>query len=295
MYDYSYTDQENLPPWVYGYSSIYHIQVEDGVRSIGDYAFDSLTNVSDISLGEDVRSIGVGAFLHCDSLSSISLPEGITALPDMAFLQCVALREVTIPATVREIGYGAFYGCPLETVNFAGTRRQWRRISIDGENDPLETAEIVFLGGNNGMTLEDSFEDRTGGAAEINCEDPAAGDFTISSSVPCIAFYQNGTEYVRIAAESVSGESDVYGFTLPEGCDDDSVRILVAVRCDLNGDGSVTGADADLALEMAAGNQEYGDMELLIGDINGDGSLTSTDALQILRLSNGQRTVSWGR
>jgi len=56
---------------------------------------------------------------------------------------------------------------------------------------------------------------------------------------------------------------------------------------DLDGDGVVTNADADLALEIAVGNLIPTPEQEAAGDINGDGRINSADAALILRIAAG--------
>ena len=57
----------------------------------------------------------------------------------------------------------------------------------------------------------------------------------------------------------------------------------------MDADGSVTAADARLALRAAVGLEEYekGGYEFRAADMNGDGAITAEDARLILRTSVG--------
>lgn len=63
---------------------------------------------------------------------------------------------------------------------------------------------------------------------------------------------------------------------------------------DLNGDGKVTEADADLALEIAVGNVVPAPEQEAAGDVNGDGRINSADAVLIMRLASGLPLVPAG-
>ncbi|PXF60433.1 MAG: hypothetical protein C4B59_09530 [Candidatus Methanogaster sp.] len=60
---------------------------------------------------------------------------------------------------------------------------------------------------------------------------------------------------------------------------------------DLNFDGSVTSADAAIALEIAAGSRPCDDAMRAIADVSGDGCITSLDALMILQAATGEITL----
>jgi uncharacterized protein YkwD len=82
--------------------------IEDGVTSIGDYAF-SDTPLSSISISNSVTSIGDYAFSNTP-LSSISIPNSVTSIGDYAFSN-TPLSSISISNSVTSIGDYAFYDC----------------------------------------------------------------------------------------------------------------------------------------------------------------------------------------
>lgn len=103
--EYSY---EGAAPWR---GIITEVIIEDGVTSIGEYAFDECFSLRKITIPESVISIGWGAFRSCMSLESVTLPTGITNIGRMAFYECTSLKEVTIPENVTTILDYAFSEC----------------------------------------------------------------------------------------------------------------------------------------------------------------------------------------
>lgn len=108
--------------------------IKEGTRFIGDNAFDSCTNLIEITIPNTVISIGTSAFNGCSCLNSATIPgsvteikgaafadcsnltsvvisNGITSIGDNAFRDCSSLRSVTIPDSVTSIGEEAFFGC----------------------------------------------------------------------------------------------------------------------------------------------------------------------------------------
>ena len=64
-----------------------------------------------------------------------------------AFYACSSLRTVTIPGSLTHIAGAAFLACgSLEELRYAGTPAQWAAIQIDGNNDALSAARIVYGG-----------------------------------------------------------------------------------------------------------------------------------------------------
>ena len=87
------------------------VKIQNGVTSIGDYAFDNCTSLTSIEIPSGVTSIGDGAFAYCTSLTSIEIPSGVTSIRDYAFDNCTSLTSIEIPSGVTSIGNSAFKNC----------------------------------------------------------------------------------------------------------------------------------------------------------------------------------------
>ena len=98
-------------PWACYSSAIKRIVIEDGVTSIGDYAFYNFSNLSSITIPNSVTSIGKYAFSDCSNLTSIKISNSVTSIGDSAFDGCSNLTSITIPDSVISIGDSAFYSC----------------------------------------------------------------------------------------------------------------------------------------------------------------------------------------
>ena len=108
MKDYNSSDN---PSPVCNNSKVKKIVIEDGVTSIGNYAFESCWNLTSITIPDSVTSIGKSAFHACSSLSSITIPDSVTSIENYAFRACSSLTSITIPDSVTSIGNGAFERC----------------------------------------------------------------------------------------------------------------------------------------------------------------------------------------
>ena len=128
MYDYS----SDSMPWKNFISRITSVVIEDGVTSIGSYAFSGCSNLTSVTIPNSVTSIGSYAFYGCTSLpvtdniryagpylvaavdksqNSYTIKEGTRFIGDKAFENCSGLKSVTIPHTVKSIGEEVFIGC----------------------------------------------------------------------------------------------------------------------------------------------------------------------------------------
>ena len=107
----------SLAPWVYNINGDMTIIINEGVTSIGEYAFLGTANIRilNISLPSTLVSIGKDAFLSNQSLNSIVIPDNVTKIGAMAFMGCVNLSSVKIGNSVTNIGDHAFCNCPQLT------------------------------------------------------------------------------------------------------------------------------------------------------------------------------------
>ena len=95
------------------------VVIEEGVSSIGVYAFGYCSFLESISLPEGLTSIGAYAFTHCESLVDINLPDSLLSVGSYAFSSCVALAHIALPEGATTVGLRAFYGCSgLLSVSF---------------------------------------------------------------------------------------------------------------------------------------------------------------------------------
>lgn len=131
-------------PWYQYRSNIKKVIIEDDVRSVGDYAFESLNNVDTVILGKDISYIGKFGFASCTNLKKINFPSALTKIGDAAF-ETVALDSVFLPDNVSIDGF-AFANSGLVYLNVDGT------IGLNAfrENKNLKT--VVIRSGTVGYT-----------------------------------------------------------------------------------------------------------------------------------------------
>lgn len=137
--------QSNVAPWLY---SIYNerierIEMNDGILSnIGDYAFNGLNNVKEITIPYPVEEIGKGNFYDCNALKKINFPPSLRKLDSTGI-------EFTGEVTVK-----GFAGTPFESVGgsekvkieYYDENYTWN-LGNQGENDNSVIGTLDYVSG----------------------------------------------------------------------------------------------------------------------------------------------------
>lgn len=90
--------------------------IPEGVKHIGDWAFEGCRRLTEVALPDGLISIGHWAFAEC-GLTGITFPMGLTAIKERAFFRCSRFTRVTLPPSIVSIGEYAFADCSnLETI-----------------------------------------------------------------------------------------------------------------------------------------------------------------------------------
>ncbi|MCD8310904.1 MAG: leucine-rich repeat domain-containing protein [Firmicutes bacterium] len=131
--------KNNYAPWGYYFYNGYvtSVVIEDGVTSIGRYAFEGCTSLTSVTIPDSVTSIGRSAFyntayyndennwedgvLYIDNWliaadsevvsGDYTIKSGTVGIAGGAFYECESLESITIPDSVTTIGESAFEYC----------------------------------------------------------------------------------------------------------------------------------------------------------------------------------------
>ncbi len=85
--------------------------IPESVTTIGEWAFDSCSGLTDINISDSVIVIGDMAFNYCSGLTSIIIPDSVTTIGMRAFNYCTGLTSIFISDSVTTIKYAAFENC----------------------------------------------------------------------------------------------------------------------------------------------------------------------------------------
>lgn len=111
-------------------TSLYSIKLGDNITSIGDMAFSMCSAIKSITLPRNLKSIGSMAFANCTKLSGFEIPDNLETIGDMAFAGCSALSSITIPATLTSFNGSVFASCPIKNIHVNESNTVYS--SIDG-------------------------------------------------------------------------------------------------------------------------------------------------------------------
>ncbi len=176
MADYSYKSN-NRCPWYNISKDIKTVVINQGITSIGNYAF-----------------------VYCNNLTSVTIPEGVTKIADCAF-DSYYLTSVTIPENVEYIGNSAFFNVPNIVYHGSLTndnRAGWGAFSINGyiEGDFVyadNTKKEIrrYFGNDSEVTIPDGVTS-IGGSAFNRYGMPEVTAVIIPESVTSIGEYAFG-------------------------------------------------------------------------------------------------------
>lgn len=97
--------------------------VPTGVTSIGDYAFESARNLTEVTLNDECEKVGANAFAHAKNLKDFIYNVNLKTIGESA-LSGTGLEQVVIPAK-WEMGHKVFQSCiKLTTVEFEEGRKE---------------------------------------------------------------------------------------------------------------------------------------------------------------------------
>ncbi len=98
-------------PWYNFAANITAVVMEEGVTSVGAYAFSNCTALASVTFPEGMTSIEPYAFNQCTGLKKANLPDSVTSIGAYSFYKCSALAELTLSSALTSVDTFAFYGC----------------------------------------------------------------------------------------------------------------------------------------------------------------------------------------
>ena len=282
--------------------SLNRVTIPNSVTNIGAFTFNRCISLSDIKIPGSVIRIENNLFDGCTGLTEVSIGAGVTKIEDYAFRDCKNLSVITIPESITSVGYRSFKGCDnLTTVNYYGTKEQWKEIEIGVEN-------LSFLG----KTIYNYYEiSGTCGENATWSFDEARGTLTISGTGAVTDYsgwknFADKVTYVEIGNGITSvGENVFNGFTaLKEvymaesvselgdnafaGCSE--LAIVTALSDTLSFSNAFSGNDSRLFFVAKAGSEACNALKSAGYTVNGISTNREKDGHKVLAF-DGKTTV----
>ncbi len=98
-------------PWYEYREHILSATIENGITSIGSYAFSGCNKLTTVTMADSVVQISPRAFLDCSSLTNVSIPDTVNYIGDSAFENCTSLTNVKLPSSITYVHWCTFRGC----------------------------------------------------------------------------------------------------------------------------------------------------------------------------------------
>lgn len=107
------------------YKNLKTVELNDGLKKIGDFAFSCCENLESITFPDSVDTIGEAAFQLCMNMQSVTFGSGFKTRDTVN-------SEGEVTRYVQEIGKFAFYFCDdIVSINYNGTVADFEALNID--------------------------------------------------------------------------------------------------------------------------------------------------------------------
>jgi hypothetical protein len=122
----------------FAYSGLTSIEIGEGVKTIGNYAFSNCNNLSELILCRGLEEIGSYAFYNCGNLRKLELPTTLKRINSRAFSECYSLSEIDFAEGedgegLTDIGNGAFRYCySLKDLHMPTTLKRIESYAFNG-------------------------------------------------------------------------------------------------------------------------------------------------------------------
>lgn len=136
-----YSAYATYPEWNESKDLIEHVVIEQGITTVGDFAFYDYPNIESVALPEGLKHLGNYTFAKCFKLSNVVLPSTLQSIGEKqlnynyrgyTFAECHSIKEITLPQTLTFLG-----GCSFNDCN-ALTKVTWNAIDCEADSfDPV--------------------------------------------------------------------------------------------------------------------------------------------------------------
>jgi hypothetical protein len=133
---------QNYAPWYSHRDKIVSVKVNEGVTSVGKYAFISCSVLESAELPNSVTTIGESGFGSCSKLKNINLGNGLISTGEWVFSHNPTLETITLPKSFTSLGNSSFNHCSnLKMIHVDPENTKY--CSVDGVLFNKDTTMIV--------------------------------------------------------------------------------------------------------------------------------------------------------
>lgn len=106
-------------PWYTLRSNVKTLEIQEGVTSVGQYAFYNLTGITEVVIPESVLTVEEDAFRSCTALRQVEILGPVDTIYQNAFNGCTSLATLILHDGAKQILSHALEGCTnLQNVRF---------------------------------------------------------------------------------------------------------------------------------------------------------------------------------
>lgn len=120
-----------------GVKRLKSVILPNSIEVIGSLAFGRCTGMTSFNCGNGVRIIEHCAFGTAQSMSKFVFSERTEFIGWECFHHASALTTLNIPKSIKKIDYSIMNGVLFETVNFAGSEDEWKKVDVNSNNSEL--------------------------------------------------------------------------------------------------------------------------------------------------------------
>lgn len=274
-----------------GCTSLTNITFGNNIQTIGEYAFKECSSIKNIVIPDSVITIEESAFDNCTNLESIKMGKKTKTIGAYSFWYCDSLSTVYIGTSVTEIGKGAFgQSSKLQDVYYDGSESQWKKISIDSNNEYLLNATIHFKTAEQIEVTDVSLNKTKISLIIGNNEVLVASILPIDATDKSLTWTSSNSGVVTVNNGKVTGIKIGTATITARTSNGKAASCIVTVTPasvseeivgDVNLDGTISISDATEVQKYLAEFIELNGIQKNLADTNGDGTITITDATEI--------------
>jgi hypothetical protein len=112
---------------------------------------------------------------------------------------------------------------------------------------------------------------------------------TVDYKQACVAVYKDTATGDYVVLKATKNQDGSYTYQAPENV----AEVILAVKGDSDGDGTLTMADVENVQKLILGKQEYDAETTVVCDVNGDGRVSIADLVLINAARMDKCTLSW--